>query len=215
MPGPNPDGLCFDPAKALRHIRRTDPDLGALIKRLGPFALKVEPSGSTFTALARAIMYQQLSPKAAATIHARFCALFGPTCVPHPELVLTLGEEQLRSCGMSRAKTLAVSDLAARALGGELPTLGEARAMTDEEVIERVSAVRGIGRWSAEMFLIFELGRPDVLSSGDYGLRRGFGLAFCGGRLPSPAEVAERGQRWRPYRTAASWYMWRAVEALA
>jgi 3-methyladenine DNA glycosylase/8-oxoguanine DNA glycosylase len=213
--GPDRDGLCFDRPAALRHLRRADPELGAVMKGLGPFTLEVEPSGTTFTALARAIIYQQLSPKAAATIHGRFCALFGPTCLPEPGLVLALGEEQLRSCGMSRAKTVAVTDLAARALSGELPTLAAARSMPDEEVVTSLSAVRGIGRWSAEMFLIFQLGRPDVLSLGDYGLRRGFGLAFCGGRLPSPAEVAERGEKWRPYRTAASWYMWRAADALA
>ena len=185
------------------------------MKALGPFNLKISPADGTFTALAEAIVYQQLSPKAAATIHGRFCALFGTPSLPTPDLALAMDEGTLRSCGLSRAKALAVLDLAARALAGQVPTLQEARALPDEDVITRLSAVSGIGRWTAEMFLIFQLGRPDVLSLGDYGLRRGFGVAFCGGDMPTPAQVAERGEKWRPYRTVASWYLWRAAEGPA
>jgi 3-methyladenine DNA glycosylase/8-oxoguanine DNA glycosylase len=205
--------LPFDPARALRHLRRADPELASLIKAVGAFRLEVNAAHDTFTALAEAIIYQQLSPRAAATIHNRFCALFGELAVPSPTLALALSEEQLRSPGLSRAKAMAIKDLAARTLAGEVPTVEQSHALDDEELVQRLSAVRGIGRWTAEMFLMFRLGRPDVLPLGDYGLRRGFGAAFGLGRVATPAEVEQRGQKWRPYRSVASWYLWRAVEA--
>ena len=205
--------LTFDPRRAVRHLRSADPDLGALITSIGPFAMELQSANDTFAALSEAIVHQQLSPKAAATIYGRFTALVDRSGRDSgPERVLALTGEDLRAMGLSQAKVRAVRDLAERSLAGEVPTLDETQAMSDEAVIDRLSEVRGVGRWTAEMFLIFRLGRPDVLPLDDYGLRRGFAVAFTSGRMPDPGEVERRGERWRPYRTVASWYLWRAAE---
>lgn len=206
-------GFGFDPRLAVRDLRAADPGLGALIDAVGPFTMELRAARSTFTALSEAIVYQQLSPKAAATIYGRFRARAGEPAGPGPERLMTLTDEQLRAAGLSRAKTRAMRDLAERTLAGEIPDLGQARSLPDEELIQRLSAVRGIGRWTAEMFLMFRLGRPDILPLGDYGLRRGYGIVFAGGRVAAPGEIAERAEAWRPYRTVASWYLWRAAEA--
>jgi 3-methyladenine DNA glycosylase/8-oxoguanine DNA glycosylase len=205
--------LGFDAGPALAHLRHRDPELGRLIDAVGPFDLALSGDATTFAALAEAIVYQQLSPRAAATIFGRFCALFtgGGGC-PGPEQVLEASPEELRGCGLSGAKQRALADLARRTVDGEVPTLEEARGMEDEAIIERLTAVRGVGRWTAEMFLIFSLGRPDVLPADDYGLRRGFQAAFGTETLPTRAEMSERGTRWAPFRTVASWYLWRALE---
>jgi 3-methyladenine DNA glycosylase/8-oxoguanine DNA glycosylase len=203
----------FDPKKAVRHLRTADPALGEIIARVGPFAMELKSSRSLFGALAEAIVYQQLSNKAAATIYGRIEALFprakdGFT----PRHILKVPDEQLRGCGLSRAKVLAVQDLARRVHGNELPTLDEARALDDAAMIERLVTVRGIGRWSAEMFLMFRLGRPDVLPVDDYSLRKAYAKAFGKRKLPTPEALAKHGERWRPYRTVASWYLWRTLE---
>ncbi len=205
--------LDVDIAQALGHLRAADGELGGLIDRAGPFGLTLPEESSTFAALAEAIVYQQLSPRAAATIFGRFCALFpgAPGC-PTPEQVLAASEEALRGAGLSGAKQRALHDLARRSVDGDLPTLDEARGMDDEAIIERLVEVRGIGRWTAEMFLIFTLGRPDVLPADDYGLRRGFQVAFGTEAVPTRQELVRRGERWAPYRTVASWYLWRALE---
>ena len=205
--------LNVDTPRALGHLRASDADLGRLIDRVGAFGLTLPEESSTFAALAEAIVYQQLSPKAAATIFGRFCGLFPgtPSC-PTPEQVQSASEETLRGAGLSGAKQRALHDLARRSVEGELPILEEARGMDDEAIIERLVRVRGIGRWTAEMFLIFTLGRPDVLPADDYGLRRGFQAAFGTEAMPTREEMARRGERWAPYRTVASWYLWRALE---
>jgi len=202
----------FDPGKAVRHLKGADPALGEIMARIGPFAMQLKSSRSLFGALAEAIVYQQLSNKAAATIYGRVEALFprakdGFT----PRHILKVADESLRGCGLSRAKVLAVQDLARRVHGGELPTLEQAQALGDEELIERLVAVRGIGRWSAEMFLMFRLGRPDVLPLGDYSLRKAYATAFRKRKLPSPEALAKAGEKWRPYRTVASWYLWQTL----
>lgn len=198
---------------ALDHLRAADPELGRLIDAVGPFELVPDTAPTAFAALAEAIVYQQLTGRAAATIFGRLCALFpGDGGCPSPEQLLGASEELLRSAGLSRGKQLALQDLARRTLDGTVAPLAELRAMEDETIIERLSAVRGIGRWTAEMFLIFRLGRADVLPVGDYGLRRGYALTFGLPSPPPPAEVAERGGRWAPYRTVASWYLWRAAD---
>lgn len=207
-------GFGFDPRRALRHLRTADAGLGALIDAAGPFTMELQAAESTFTALSEAIVYQQLNPKAAATIYGRFRALSGaPDGAPAPERLMALTDDELRAVGLSRAKTRAMRDLAERTLAGEIPELAEARSLPDEELIQRLSAVRGVGRWTAEMFLMFRLGRPDILPLGDYGLRRGYGIAFAGGRVADPGEIAQRAEPWRPYRTVASWYLWRAAES--
>lgn len=207
--------LVLDTDRALRHLRASDAELGRLIDRVGPFGLTLPDEPGSFAALAEAIVYQQLSPRAAATIFGRFCALFpgAPAC-PTPGQVLAASVETLRAAGLSGSKQRALHDLARRSLEGELPTLEEARGMDDEAIIEKLVRVRGIGRWTAEMFLIFTLGRPDVLPADDYGLRRGFQVAFGTAEMPARDEVAGRGVRWAPYRTVASWYLWRALEPL-
>ncbi len=204
----------FDSAAALKHLAAADPPLGAIIARSGPFAMQLKTARSTFGALAEAIVYQQLSNKAAATIFARLCGHFprGPVGLT-AERLLALSDARIRSAGISRPKLKSLRDLARRTLAGELPTLAAARAMADEEIVERLIAVHGIGRWTAEMFLMFRLGRPDVLPLDDYSLRKAYAKAFNKRKLPSREALEKTGEKWRPYRTVASWYLWRALEA--
>jgi len=170
------------------------------------------PTHSLFQVLVRSIVYQQLTGKAAATILGRVVRLFAPKRFPTPLDLLEVPPEQLRAAGLSTAKTAALKDLAARALDGTVPSLARVRRMEDEEIVERLTAVRGIGRWTVEMLLIFKLGRPDVLPLGDLGVRKGFALTFGKRKLPEPAALGRRAERWRPYRSVASWYLWRALE---
>jgi len=205
--------LGFDPKTAIAHLRKADAKLGKFIDRAGPFALQINPADSVFGMLAEAVVYQQLTAKAAATIFGRVCELLAPgSARPTPEQVLDRSEEELRGAGLSRAKALSLLDLARRAESGELPTLAAVRKMSDEDIVTTLSQVRGIGRWTAEMFLIFRLGRPDVLPLDDYGLRKGFTMVYRTKELPSKDELREAGAVWSPYRTVASWYLWRAVE---
>lgn len=183
-----------------------------LIERHGPFRLKPEAGRSPFAALAESIAYQQLTGKAAATIFSRVLALYRPKRFPAPVDVLATADETLRSAGLSRAKVVAVKDLARRTLDGTVPTLAQLRRLDDEEIVERLTVVRGVGRWTVEMLLISRLGRPDVLPAHDYGVRKGFQRAFRTRGLPTPAQVLRRGERWRPYRTVASWYLWRVLD---
>jgi 3-methyladenine DNA glycosylase/8-oxoguanine DNA glycosylase len=171
--------------------------------------LQLRPTASIFVALAEAIVYQQLNGKAAAAIFARLCALF-PRGLSTGRL-LRASDEKLRGVGLSRSKLLSLRDLAQKVEDGGIPTLAEIHRMPDETIIERLAEVRGIGRWTAEMLLIFRLGRPDVLPVDDYGVRKGFAIAYER-ELPSPKELAAYGSRWTPYRTVASWYFWRVVE---
>jgi 3-methyladenine DNA glycosylase/8-oxoguanine DNA glycosylase len=184
--------------------------LGRFIERAGPFGISAMPMSSTFEYLCRAIIYQQLSTKAAATIHGRLRDLF-PRRRVSASLLLSMPDEALRGAGLSRAKVAAVKDLAAHAAARRLPTRTRMDRMDDEAVIETLTRVRGIGRWTVEMLLMFPLGRPDVLPVTDLGVQKGFRLVFGGDELPTPAAVYSRGERWRPYRSVASWYMYRAV----
>lgn len=202
--------LGFDPSLALEHLRASDAVLARVIDEIGPFRMQLRPAPSVFAALAEAIAYQQLNGKAAAAIFARVRALF-PGGVLTPEGMLRIPDEQLRGAGLSRTKLLSLRDLAQRDADGRLPEFAEIHGMPDETIVERLSEVRGIGRWTAEMLLMFRLGRPDVLPVDDYGVRQGFAIAYDR-ELPSPKELAAYGDRWRPYRTAASWYFWRVVE---
>jgi DNA-3-methyladenine glycosylase II len=209
-------GFAFKPARAVAHLRAADPALARIIETVGPFRMELKHSRSLFGALAEAIVYQQLSNKAAATIYGRLEALYpdAPDGFT-PRHILTTSDEALRGCGLSRAKVMAVQDLARRVEDGELPTLDVAQEMPDPELIERLVTVRGIGRWSAEMFLMFRLGRPDVLPLDDYSLRKAYAKAFRKRALPSARTMEKAGEKWRPYRTVASWYLWRALDGLA
>ncbi|HEX3426419.1 MAG TPA: DNA-3-methyladenine glycosylase, partial [Acidimicrobiales bacterium] len=211
---PSGASLGFDPAQALRRLRRADPVMARLIKEVGPLGLQLSGAPTTFAALSRSIVYQQLHGRAAAAIYARLGALFPQSgSALAVEDVMAASDEELRGAGLSRAKMLALRDLAERSIAGEVPTLAETETMEDEEIIEELSHVRGIGRWSAEMFLIFTLGRPDVLPVGDFGVRKGFAARYQHGVMPTPKELSAFGERWKPYRSVASWYLWRAAEA--
>lgn len=209
---PRADGLGFDPEEACRHLALVDPALGEVIARVGPFTMRPEPSHSLFQVLVRSIVYQQLTGKAAATILGRVIRLFPPKRFPTPRDLLSISPDLLRGAGLSAAKTLALRDLATHALNGTVPTLSRVRRMEDEQIITSLTAVRGIGRWTVEMLLIFKLGRPDILPLGDLGVRKGFARTFGKRKLPDLAVMTRRGERWRPYRSVASWYLWRALE---
>jgi 3-methyladenine DNA glycosylase/8-oxoguanine DNA glycosylase len=197
---------------AVRRLRAADRRLGALIASVGPFELELRETASPFAALAEAIVYQQLTGKAAATIFGRVRALYPGRGFPAPQAVLRTPETALRGAGLSRGKVAALRDLASRVLEGTVPTLARLRRLDDEEVVARLTQVRGVGRWTAEMFLIFRLGRLDVLPVDDYGLRKGYALTYARRALPTRAELASAGERWRPYRTVATWYLWRRLD---
>jgi len=201
--------------KAIDHVARSDPRFAALIKRARRFDLVANKLVRPFDALAESIAYQQLSGKAAATIFGRVRALYGKRKWLDPELVLNTPDEKLRACGLSRSKTAALKDLAAKTLDGTVPTRRALVRMTDEEIIERLTSVRGIGRWTVEMLLLFELGRLDVWPVADYGVQKGFAKTFRRRKLPTPKQFAKIGEKWRPYRSVAAWYFWRALDAPA
>jgi DNA-3-methyladenine glycosylase II len=213
----------YDIAAALAHLTAADPKLAKLIARAGPFTMRLAGAQSPFEALTEAIIYQQLHGKAAATIHRRLLESFVELAGVHfePQHILDAPNEQLRAAGLSGNKALALRDLAAKTLDGTVPTLARIRRMSDEAIIEHLIQVRGIGRWTVEMLLIFRLGRPDVLPTSDYGVRKGFALTFQGLKpttkvtpalLPTAAEMEKRAKRWHPWCSVASWYLWRACD---
>jgi 3-methyladenine DNA glycosylase/8-oxoguanine DNA glycosylase len=214
----------LDHTEALAHLSRVDRKLARIIVKSGPFALRPERMQSIFEALLESIIYQQLNGKVAATITARVKALFPENThslrtrrglvagFPTPEQILAARPELLRSAGLSQNKMLAIRDLAAKTLDGTVPSTRQAYRMSDDELVERLTAVRGIGRWTVEMLLMFRLGRPDVLAVDDYGIRKGFAKIHKLAELPKPKELMAYGERWRPHRSIASWYLWRAAE---
>jgi DNA-3-methyladenine glycosylase II len=226
--------------EAVAALSAADPRLGRLIARAGPFTMKLASRQSPFEALLESIIYQQLHGKAAAAIHARLLSSFAvpndpdtlgaPSIAaasrrvgaPHPtaQHLLDAPNEQLRAAGLSHNKALAIRDLAAKTLDGTVPTLARIRRMSDPDIIEHLTQVRGIGKWTVEMFLIFRLGRPDILPVTDYGVRRGFALTFGALKvtpadLPKPDIMEKRARKWRPWCSVASWYMWRACDLAA
>lgn len=202
----------FDHKLAIEHLTKNDRRLARLIAKSIEFRLEIEAAQSPYEALLEAIAYQSISGKAAATIFARIRALGANGRCPTPQEILRLRKSVLRKAGLSFAKIAAVKDLARKTIDGIVPTLAEAEKMSDQELVDRLISVRGIGAWTVEMFLIFRLGRPDVLPIHDYGVQKGFALTYARKKIPKPRELAEFGERWRPYRTVASWYMWRAVQ---
>ena len=222
--------LPYDTAQAVAELGARDAKLRRLMERAGPVSLTLPVTQSPFEALVRSIIYQQLHGKAAAAIHAKLVASFAdvlaleglkPTAHPTAAHLLECPNEQLRSAGLSHNKALALRDLAAKTVDGTVPTLRKIQTMGDEEIIEHLTQVRGIGRWTVEMFLMFRLGRPDVLPVGDYGVRKGFALTYLGLKpetkvtpdlLPSPAVMERRVKKWHPWCSVASWYMWRACD---
>jgi DNA-3-methyladenine glycosylase II len=210
----------YDVALALQQLAVADAKLGALIERVGPFKLRVKSTHSPFEALLEAILYQQLHANAARAILGRLLSLFGDLR-PQPEQLLAVPDEMLRAAGLSQGKLLSLRDLAAKTLDGTVPPLATIRRLSDAEIVERLSRVRGIGTWTAEMLLIFRLGRPDVFPGTDYGIRKGYLLCFGKVKagepinvdmLPKPEQMQRRAARWKPWRSVASWYLWRAAE---
>jgi DNA-3-methyladenine glycosylase II len=209
--GASVNGFCYDPREAVVQLSSADPTLAQIIERAGPFTMQLRRMHNPFEALARNVIFQQLHGAAATAIHGRVIALFGKERL-HPEDILAAPEEELRAAGLSGAKLASLKDLAAKTLDGTVPTLSRLRRMKDEEIIERLTEVRGIGRWTVEMLLMSRLGRPDVLPVGDYAVRKGYALAYNLKEMPKPKELELYGERWRPYRSVASWYMWRVLE---
>ena len=201
--------------KAIDHVAGTDPRFAALIARCRRFDVVVDELVRPFDALAESIAYQQLSGKAAATIWGRVRALYGKRKWLDPAEVLKTPDEKLRGAGLSRSKVAALKDLAAKTLDGTVPTRRELVKMSDEEIIERLTKVRGIGRWTVEMLLLFDLGRLDVWPVADYGVQKGFAKIFGRRKLPTPKQFQKIGEKWRPYRSVAAWYFWRALDAPA
>ena len=189
-------------------LRECDPVLRDIIDRLGPYELDLE--GNAFRALAESILYQQLTTKAADTITRRFTELYPHRAFPTPEDVLSTSDETLRQTGISNQKVRYLKDLAARCLDGTL-TPSDYATMSDEEIIEQLCKVKGIGRWTAEMFLIFSLGRPNVLPVDDFGVRKAVQPAYGLAELPTRAQLRELGAKWEPHCTAATWYLWRSL----
>jgi DNA-3-methyladenine glycosylase II len=199
-----------DTRRAVAHLKRADPTLAAVIARVGPCRFEPRAEGTHFEAVARAIVYQQLSGKAAGTIHGRFHALYGGRA-PEPDELLATPDDRLRGAGLSRQKVGYLRDLAGRVDAGDVP-LGRVELLGDDEVIAALTRVKGVGRWTAQMFLMFRLGRPDVLPDLDLGVQKAIQLAYGRRAMPKPADVLRVGRPWAPYRTVASWYLWRSLD---
>jgi len=197
---------------AVHHLSGAEPRFAALIKRVGPPGLRVERGRELYEALIRAIAHQQLHGKAAEAILRRFVGLYGVEAFPSPEVVLATADVALRGCGFSAAKLLAVRDICHKTLDGTVPSRRQAARLSDEALIERLTSIRGVGRWTVEMLLIFTLGRPDVLPVDDFGVREGFRVLFELDTQPKPKALAELGLAWAPHRSMATWYLYRAVE---
>ena len=202
----------FDLRLAMDTLAAKDPHLAPLIKDTQEFRIETDGSDSPYEILLEAIAYQSISGKAAATIFGRVKALGANGRAPTPDEMLKLRKSALRKAGLSGAKVLAMKDLAKKTITGIVPSLEEAQKLSDEELVERLVSVRGIGAWTVEMFLIFRLGRPDVLPIHDLGVKKGWAVTFGKKHMPKPKELLAFGERWRPYRTVASWYMWRACQ---
>jgi 3-methyladenine DNA glycosylase/8-oxoguanine DNA glycosylase len=197
---------------AHQHISASDSRMAELIAGSRRYTLAPSISVRPFDALAESIAYQQLSGKAAATIWNRVRALYPKRKWLDPAKILATPDDALRAAGLSRAKTAALKDLAAKTLDGTVPSGRTLVRMTDDEIVARLTAVRGIGRWTVEMFLLFDLGRPDVWPVDDYGVRKGFAKTFGRRKLPTPKQLMKFGEKWRPYRSVAAWYFWRALD---
>lgn len=193
-------------------LRTSHSRMAELIARSRRYNITPAVSIRPFDALAESIAYQQLSGKAAAKIFSRVRALYPKRKWLDPEQLLATPDETLRGAGLSRAKTAALKDLAAKTMDGTVPSGRALIRMTDDEIIERLTAVRGIGRWTVEMLLLFDLGRPDVWPVDDYGVRKGFAKTFGRRKLPTPKQLVKFGEKWRPYRSVAAWYFWRALD---
>jgi 3-methyladenine DNA glycosylase/8-oxoguanine DNA glycosylase len=198
--------------QAIDHLSRSDRVLRKLIRTVGPCRLRADRRCEPWAALVRSVTYQQLNGTAAQTIFNRFLALFPGGGFPAPQQILDAPDELLRGAGLSRAKTAAIKDIARKTAGGIVPSRADAQRLSDAELVERLTVIRGVGPWTVEMLLIFSLGRRDVLPVTDFGVRKGFSLTYGLEDLPHPRDLLAHGERWRPYRSIASWYLWRACD---
>ncbi len=197
---------------AVDQISAKDRKLASVITRVGPCRILQKSTDSAFEALVQSIVSQQLSGQAAQSIFNRVKLLSGNARLPEPQFFVDAEDDVLRYAGLSRAKALSIRDLAQKMIDGQIPSIEEMIEMPEEEILRRLTAVRGIGRWTVEMLLMFRLGKLDVLPSTDLGVRKGFALTYGKKELPEPAHLEKFGERWRPYRSVASWYLWRALE---
>ncbi len=209
MPSEDPESLV---AAATKQLAASHPRFADLIARAKPFAPRAGVLVRPFDALAESIAYQQLSGKAAATIWGRVRAIYRNQKWLDPKLVLATPDEKLRACGLSGSKTAALKDLAAKTIDGTVPSAPVLANMSEDEIIARLTTVRGIGRWTVEMLLLFELGRLDVWPISDLGVQKGYAKTFGKRKLPKPKEFEHIGEKWRPYRSLAAWYFWRALD---
>ena len=205
-------GFAFDPIAAVAHLRASDPVLAAIIERHGPFALQLRTVKTIFEALLRSIIYQQLHGAAAEAIHGRVIAALRKQGPIAPETLARMSDEPLRAAGLSAGKLRALRDLAEKCLAGVVPTMAEARRLDETELLARLTAVRGVGPWTVHMLMIFYLGHADVLPTGDLAIRAAFRRLYRKRKEPTPAHILRHARRWSPYRSVASWYLWRSLE---
>jgi DNA-3-methyladenine glycosylase II len=198
---------------AHKHLKKRDPILRRLIREHGKCALVPEKSRSPFQSLVQAVAHQQLNGTAANTILQRFIKLFPGRKFPRPEDLANVTDEQIRACGFSFAKIKSIRDIAEKTSSGVVPTSRQIAKLSDDEIVARLTEVRGVGRWTVEMLLIFQLGRHDVLPADDFGVRTGFRVAYKKRDLPKPKELLAFGEKWKPHRTTAAWYLWCAADA--
>lgn len=198
---------------AHQHLSKRDPVMQRLIREHGKCALKPEKRRPPFQSLVMAVAHQQLNGTAANTILTRFKKLFPGGKFPRPEDLAKVTDEQIRAAGFSRAKIKSIRDIAEKTLSGVIPSSRQIVKLSDDEIIARLTEVRGVGRWTVEMLLIFQLGRPDVLPADDFGVRTGFRLAYKKREMPAVKELLAFGEKWKPHRTTAAWFLWCAADA--
>ena len=197
--------------KAIAHLSKADKILGRLIKKVGPYTWKPNKRLSPFETLVKSVAHQQLNGTAANTILKRVMALYPGRSFPAPEDLLATPDERLRAAGLSRAKVASIKDIAAKTMAGVVPTSRAIARMDNDTIISQLTTIRGVGPWTVEMLLMFKLGRMDVLPATDYGIRKGFATTYRLKDLPTPAELLDHGEKWRPYRSIAAWYLWRSL----
>jgi 3-methyladenine DNA glycosylase/8-oxoguanine DNA glycosylase len=209
---PRAPGFAFDPVAAVAHLRQADSQLAELIARQGPFDLELRPVKSIFEALLRSIIYQQLHGRAAEAIHGRVLAELRQAGPVAPATLAKVPDKRLRAAGLSAGKLRALRDLGEKSLAGVVPTLAQARQMNEAELTTRLTAVRGIGPWTVHMLMIFYLGHGNVMPTGDYAIRAAFQRLYRKRQEPTPAHILKHARRWEPYRSVASWYLWRSLD---
>ena len=202
----------MDTSKATRYLIKVDPDLAKVIRKIGCCTLKPDKSRTVYASLVRSIVYQQLTGKVAGIIFNRLLGLFPGKRFPSPQSILSISIERLRSAGLSNQKAQYIRNIAQASIDGIVPDSRMANRMTDQQLVNQLTSIKGVGRWTVEMFLIFRLGRPDVLPVTDYGVQKGFAVVKRLVEHPKPKQLIVVGKYWSPYRTVATWYLWRAAD---